>query len=847
MPAQAKSAKASGKKASKPKRTESFDLLEVTESLGYQIHRKSGRNSWSREEDDELRALMSEALEDLGYSGGIAAISTIQQSLEVTKSIPWDTLARRFRNNLRNGKDLRKRWSGSLDPNLKKGRWTKDEDERLIKAYEKHGARWLSVSLEISGRTEDQCAKRYIEVLGPGSKGRLRDWTLEEDLLLISKVKAYGTKWRKISSEMEFRPSLTCRNRWRKIITTVVRNQAAPEIVAAVKENKDLDLTPDGGNNNNTSNNTDTPDIKHEDSVGLSRENSISRAGSAPLPPQSNQSSTTPQPHFANGASDTLYPQTNMINRPASNPVGGAVQTDRLPNKNLPLLPGMSPSPGILENSVTPLGISTFPSRSTLHQQTQPVDSLSPLVRASGLLASNLRSPDNFTGPDMTSMDHLLRSQSADNITPTTAPTSASVQKQQDPAYVPKAPIPPLHTQTEWKFTLKDRKGLSISNGSISNSELVKELIGQARKYSLKISVHQHIHNHYGGGGSTRDSVNGNMANASTTSSSNSKGLSPEAISELYNNPYMVKSSESLPTDIIQKLNENQDQQNFNILESTNRTGTAQPDGSDANDRNQPTHYQSLEFALSPPNPENRNLNDRLFYNEHTKAAANPTLLTAGSITSASSTASPRFAPQAVQNRISPASLRTDGSGNSTTNNTPGSNGTMKSQSSDLPDVGPSRFSHFNYLPATIRPQLGSSDNRGTSDLNKILNPSPLSSSSRRKRSFGSKHKHSKARKKSRSHTSGGDESAVIHEERKGGNSRKSSKSHTTSSSEDGVDFWEKLRSLDRHGINAESTSNSSTNENTPANETDRREGASVPASEEEDVNDPFYYLKPSY
>ena len=807
-------------KKAKAKRMESFDLLEITESLGYQIHRKSGRNSWSKEEDDELRALMSGALIELGYTDGLNGVKTIQQSLDVTKSIPWDSLAQRFRNTLRNGKDLRKRWSGSLDPNLKKGRWTKDEDDRLIRAYEKHGSHWLSVSLEISGRTEDQCAKRYIEVLGPGSKGRLREWTLEEDLLLISKVKAYGTKWRKISSEMEFRPSLTCRNRWRKIITTVVRNQAAPEIAAAVKENKDLDLS-----NGTVSN------IKKENNE------SISRVGSAP--PQNIQNTEHSLPLRAtNSASDTSFSHPTTINRPVSNPAGN----DLLPNKHLPPLSELSPSPGVLENSATPLG--AFSVRNGFNNHIQPTDSLSPLVRATGLLSNSPRPLDHFMNPDLSSVDHLMRSQSTSNIPTTTTPATTTQQIEPSQQPVSKTPIAPLHTQTEWKFTLKDRKGLSISNGSINNSDLVRELIGQARKYSLKISVHQHIHNHYGGG-SMRGATNGNFNNASTSSSSNSKGLSPDAISELYNNPYMVKSSASLPTDIIQQLNENTTQ-NFNIHQDGSRPDIPEAGGNDILLRNQPAHYPSLEFALSPANPENRNPNDRLFYNEHTKTAANPALLTAGSVASASSTASPHFASQTIQNRISPASMRTDGSGNSTSNNTPGSNGTMKSQSSDLPDVGPSRFSHFNYLPATIRPQLGSSDNRGTSDLNKILNPSPLSSGSRRKRSFGSKHKHLKMRKKSRSHATGSDESAVIPEERKTSGSRKSSKSRAYSSSEDGVDFWEKLRSLDRHGINAESTSNSSTNENTPANDNGRHDADNVPTSEEEDVNDPFYYLKPS-
>lgn len=190
-----------------------------------------------------LRSLVNESAKELGYENGLEDVKTIQQSNHLSKCIAWDVLATRFKHTVRTSKDVRKRWTGSLDPNLKKGKWTQEEDEQLLKAYEEHGPHWLSISMDIPGRTEDQCAKRYIEVLGPGSKGRLREWTLEEDLNLISKVKAYGTKWRKISSEMEFRPSLTCRNRWRKIITMVVRGQASEVITKAIKENKNIDMT----------------------------------------------------------------------------------------------------------------------------------------------------------------------------------------------------------------------------------------------------------------------------------------------------------------------------------------------------------------------------------------------------------------------------------------------------------------------------------------------------------------------------------------------------------------------------------------------------------------------------
>lgn len=53
--------------------------------------------------------------------------------------------------------------------------------------------------------------------------------------LLIKQVKLYGTKWRTICSAFESRPSLTCRNRWRKLVTEVVRGKASIKIKEEVE------------------------------------------------------------------------------------------------------------------------------------------------------------------------------------------------------------------------------------------------------------------------------------------------------------------------------------------------------------------------------------------------------------------------------------------------------------------------------------------------------------------------------------------------------------------------------------------------------------------------------------
>ncbi|CAI2171570.1 19616_t:CDS:2 [Funneliformis geosporum] len=115
----------------------------------------------------------------------------------------------------RTNKMCRKRWFHSLDPNLRKGPWTEEEDELLRKAVEKHNRVWCKVAEFIPGRTDDQCAKRWKECLDPDIDHT--EWTSTEDNLLISKYDEFGSQWQQIAQFFPGRPGLHCRNRWRKI------------------------------------------------------------------------------------------------------------------------------------------------------------------------------------------------------------------------------------------------------------------------------------------------------------------------------------------------------------------------------------------------------------------------------------------------------------------------------------------------------------------------------------------------------------------------------------------------------------------------------------------------------
>ena len=67
------------------------------------------------------------------------------------------------------------RYRASLNPAIKRGAWTPEEDALLKQAVALHGTSWTKVKELVKGRTGPQCRERYcrsVAVLNAASKGR---------------------------------------------------------------------------------------------------------------------------------------------------------------------------------------------------------------------------------------------------------------------------------------------------------------------------------------------------------------------------------------------------------------------------------------------------------------------------------------------------------------------------------------------------------------------------------------------------------------------------------------------------------------------------------------------------
>uniref|UniRef100_A0A8C3LWF6 snRNA-activating protein complex subunit 4 n=1 Tax=Chrysolophus pictus TaxID=9089 RepID=A0A8C3LWF6_CHRPC len=163
----------------------------------YQAYNKDlKRKEWTRDEDKMLLELV--------------------QEMRVGSHIPYKKIAYYMEG--RDSAQLIYRWTKSVDPSLKKGPWTPEEDAMLLAAVEKYGERdWYKIRTEVPGRSDAQCSDRYLKALHRDvKKGK---WSLKEEEQLIDLVQKHGLgHWSKIAAELPHRTRSQCLSKWKIMI-----------------------------------------------------------------------------------------------------------------------------------------------------------------------------------------------------------------------------------------------------------------------------------------------------------------------------------------------------------------------------------------------------------------------------------------------------------------------------------------------------------------------------------------------------------------------------------------------------------------------------------------------------
>eukprot|EP00808_Paulinella_micropora_P018750 g21833.t1 len=167
--------------------------LQVVTKWQRSINRDFLNSKWSAEEDAKLTQLV----EELGTSNW----------MEVSWHMPG-----------RSDQQCLNRWCKSLDPTLRSGRWTEQEDIRLQLAVKAYGTRaWSKIQRHLQARSDTKCRERFVNVLDP--KVDKSDWSREEDTRLLDLVQQHRQgNWKAVAKDMGgTRTDNACKRRWQKL------------------------------------------------------------------------------------------------------------------------------------------------------------------------------------------------------------------------------------------------------------------------------------------------------------------------------------------------------------------------------------------------------------------------------------------------------------------------------------------------------------------------------------------------------------------------------------------------------------------------------------------------------
>ncbi|KAL4789760.1 hypothetical protein BDV19DRAFT_382866 [Aspergillus venezuelensis] len=137
-------------------------------------HVSCQRRWWTQEEDHILKEEIKSQLEVGGQQG----------------ARNWSAIAQKLPG--RSNKDCRKRWT-KISLSSRKGTWSSAEDHLLRKAVAKFG-------LQQNLTCHSECAKRWHHSLDPNVKRG--PWTTDEDRSLIEAVQRVGRDWKEIGREL---------------------------------------------------------------------------------------------------------------------------------------------------------------------------------------------------------------------------------------------------------------------------------------------------------------------------------------------------------------------------------------------------------------------------------------------------------------------------------------------------------------------------------------------------------------------------------------------------------------------------------------------------------------------
>jgi len=144
----------------------------------------------------------------------------------------WNEIAANFSNRY-TAIDCLTKWQTITNPPVIKGKgsWTAEEDAILREKRRQYGRKWAKIAAHLPGRQGKQCRERFVNHLDPELKKG--EWTDDEEAILIAMHEHHGNRWANISKQLPGRSDNDVKNHWYSTIQRKFQQHGKEKLISA--------------------------------------------------------------------------------------------------------------------------------------------------------------------------------------------------------------------------------------------------------------------------------------------------------------------------------------------------------------------------------------------------------------------------------------------------------------------------------------------------------------------------------------------------------------------------------------------------------------------------------------